>query len=235
VPDIQSYGPLAAISRHATQTGILLLVILALACVTAFNLRKLISGRETQLLLLGVGVVSVYALFSGFPYNVRYALPALFGFLALAAVLAAESEKPIWARLSVAAVLVVALWADGQWFYNPQYRKDDCRAVADWMAQNKERVHSWTILPEYMNVPVEWYLHANPDILAGKISPTSDRTTTFPPVPDVLILSRLHHLLEPDRLITSYESAAGGAQTNRSFTGFEFYMGAEQPGAGAGK
>lgn len=231
VTDIQSYGPFTAITRHAAQTGILLLVILAMACFAACRIRRLISGREIQLLLLGVGVVSIYALFSGFPYNVRYALPALFGFLALAAALAAESGKCA-SGLLVATMLVVSLSADGQWFYNPQYRKDDCRAAANWLAQNKKRVHSWTVLPEYMNVPIEWYLRPSPDVLAGEIPPTADRTTTFPPVPDVLIISRRHHLLEPDRIIAGYVSAAGGAQTNRSFTGFELYEATRKSGAG---
>lgn len=223
VTDIQSHGPWAAISRHATQTGILLLVLLALACVIASNVRRLISGKEIQLLCLGVGAVSIYALLSRFPYNVRYTLPALFGFLALTAVLATQSEKSVWARLLLVAVLVVALWSDAQWFYSPRYRKDDCRAVAQWLVQNKERVRSWTVLPEYMNAPLEWYLRANPDVLARKMPPAQDRTTTFPPVPDVVIVSRRHHLLEPDRMIASYASAAGGAQTNRAFAGFELY------------
>lgn len=233
VTDIQSYGPLGAISRHAVETGILLAVLLALALAVASGLRRVISGREIQLMFLGIGVVSIYALFSGFPYNVRYALPALFGFLALAAALAAEPEKSSCARLSVAALLVVALWADGQWFYGPAYRKDDCRAVANWLVQNRERVHSWTVLPEYMNAPIEWYLHLNPEVLAGKVPPASDRTTTFPPVPDVLILSRRHHLLNPDQLIAAYGSAAGGAHTNSAFTGFEIYV-ADVPKGRAG-
>lgn len=232
VTDIQSHGPWEAVSRHAVQTGILLLVLLAFAFAAASSLRRIISGREIQLLFLGIGIVSIYALFSGFPYNVRYALPALFGFLALAATLATQLEKCVSARLSFAALLAVALWADGQWFYSPLYRKDDCRAVANWLVENKEHVHSWTALPDYMNAPIEWYLSSHPEVLAGKVPPTSDRTTTFPPVPDVLILSRRHHLAQPDQLIAAYGSAAGGARTNSLFTGFELYVAKVPPGRG---
>jgi len=224
VTDIQSYGPFAAISKNAFETGILLLVLFALGIVFVLNFRRLILSREVQLLFLSIGVVSIYALLSGFPYNVRYALPALFGFLAIAAVFATDFGKPSFARLSVAGLLLVSLWADGQWYYSWQYRKGDSRAVANWLTQNRERVHSWTVLPYYMNVPVQWYLKNDPDILRGEIPPTSDRSTSFPPVPDVLIITRRHHLQDPDQIIASYESVVHGTETNDIFAAFELYV-----------
>ena len=235
VTDIQSYGPLAAIARNAGETGILLILLLALTFVFVKNFRQLIAGREIQLLLFGVGVVSIYAVFSGFPYNVRYALPALFGFLALIAVMGTELEKLSLARLSVAGLLLVSLCADGQWFYSWQYRKGDSRAVAQWLVQNQNRARSWTILPEYMRTPIEWYLKPYPQILARQIPPASDRSTTFPPVPDVLIMTRRHHLLDPDRVIAAYASAAHGAETNRAFAAFELYVGKENETVGGGR
>ena len=105
VTDIQSHGPLWAIFQNTLETGILFLVLLALALVFTFHLRRLIFGREIQLLFLDIGVVSVYAVISGFPYNVRYALPALIGFLALIAFCATEWNKSSLCRLSVAAFL----------------------------------------------------------------------------------------------------------------------------------
>lgn len=228
VTDIQSHGPLAAISRHAFETGILLAVLLALAFLFIINFRRLLAGREIQLLLLGVGVVSLYALCSGFPYNVRYALPALFGFLALIAVFGNELSKSTFVRLSMAGVLVVSLWADGQWFYDWQYRKGDSRAVAQWMAQNQERIQSWMVLPGYMKTPLEWYLQPFPKILAHEIPPTEDRSTTFPPVPDVLIVTRRHHLAEPDKVIDSYKTSAHSAETVTNFAAFELYVSGQQ-------
>ena len=174
-----------------------------------------------------MGVVSVYALLSGFPYNVRYVLPALFGFLALAAVLANESAKAHFARATVAALLIVSLWADAQWFYGWDYRKDDARATAEWLVQHRNKVHSWEVLPSYMNTPVEWYLQGTPDVLAKEMHSMGDRSTTFPPVPDVFIVTRRHHLQEPDRMIAAYQAAAHGTETNRAFAGFELYVGAK--------
>jgi hypothetical protein len=234
--DIQSHGPVWAISKNAVETGILLIVLLALAVVFALHLRSLIRGREIQLLLFGIGTVSVYALVSGFPYNVRYALPALVGFLALIAVCATEWNKSPVARLSIAAFLVLSLWADWQWFYSWQYRKGDSRAVVKFLEQNRERIHSWTVLPSYMDIPIHWYLQSDPEMLAREIPATGDRFTKFPPVPDVLIITRRHHLEEPDKIIAAYESSAPGVETNLTFAAFELYIGAKKnPAANDGK
>jgi len=224
VTDIQSHGPMAAIARHPLETGILLFVLagMALGCVLKF--RQLIAGREIQFLLLSVGVVSAYALLSGFPYNVRYVLPALLGFLALVAVAATTQLS----RALVGAFLVLSLWADGQWFYRWDYRKDDARAVAEWLVQHRETIHSWEILPSYMSVPVEWYLQGEPEMLAKEMHSTGDRSTSFPPVPDVFIITRRHHLQEPDKMIADFQAAARGIETNRAFAGFELYIGAHR-------
>jgi hypothetical protein len=227
VTDIQTHGPMAAIAQHPIETGILVIVLAALALAFILNFRRLILGREIQLLVLSVGVVSVYALLSGFPYNVRYALPGLLGFLALAAVLVNESAKTHFASGAIAALLVVSLWADVQWFYGWDYRKGDSRGVAEWLEQHRDKVHSWEVLPSYMNTPIQWYLQSEPDVLAKEMHSSGDRSTSFPPVPDVFIITRRHHLQEPDKTITAYRAAAQGMETNRAFAGFELYIGAK--------
>jgi len=225
VTDIQSHGPLAAISRHAVQTGILILILAMLAVACCLNFRKLILGREIQFMLLSIGVVSVYALISGFPYNVRYTLPALLGFLALAAIVAADSAN--FGRLLMAMLVFVSLWADAQWFFIRDYRKDDSRGVAQWLVRNRETIHSWEILPSYMETPIEWYLQGEPGVLAGQLHSTGDRSTSFPPIPNVFIITRRHHLSAPDKLIADYHSAVHGMETNDYFAGFELYFGEE--------
>ncbi|HWC60717.1 MAG TPA: hypothetical protein VHC44_13555, partial [Verrucomicrobiae bacterium] len=165
---------------------------------------------------------------SGFPYNVRYALPALFGFLALTTIMASELNKSLFARIAVGGLLLVSLWADGQWFYRWDYRKDDSRGVAEWLTQNREKTQSWMVLPSYMNVPVEWYLQGAPEVLANEMHPTSDRSTTFPPTPDVFIVTRRHHLQNPDELIAAYNTSARATHTNDTFAGFELYVGAKK-------
>jgi hypothetical protein len=227
--DIQSYGAQAAVSQHPIQVAVLLAVLLLATLTIGFNFRSLIVGRETSLLVLGIGTVVAYAIASGFPYNIRYALSALFAFLALVSAVLTTEVKPAWTRLSVASLVLVALWADAQWFYSPAYRKGDSRAVAQWLVRNEGRVKSWTVLPSYLGESVEWYLKSYPDVLSSALPPKGDRTTPFPPIPDVLILGRRHHLDQPDRLIANYQSAAREVQANRSFTGFELYVRVPHP------
>jgi len=131
--------------------------------------------------------------------------------------------------------LLVSLWADGQWFYRWNYRKDDSRAVAEWLVQHRDTVHSWEVLPSYMNVSIEWYLQDAPDVRAKEMPSTSDRSTTFPPMPDVFIVTRRHHLQEPDKMIDAYRGAAQGTETNLAFVGFELYLGNQTHQAGETK
>jgi hypothetical protein len=233
--DIQSLGPWAAISNHPIETAILAAVLVALAGIFCGNARALISGKEIQLLALSICVVAVLAIVSGFPYNVRYTLPGLLGFLALAAALSTMANKSLCTRLPVAALLVVSLWSDGQWFYGWDYRKSDARAAAQWLVDH-DQIRSWTVLPGYLGVPVEFYLKPYPNLLSREILPKNDQTTDFPPTPDVLMIGRRHHLLQPDRIIASFASAAGEVSTNRAIAGFELYVSAaRQQQSGGGK
>jgi hypothetical protein len=97
--------------------------------------------------------------------------------------------------------------------------------VAKWLVDNKDHVKSWTVLPAYLKLPLYWYLfELHQDVLKQALTPAGARTTSFPPVPDVLILERRDQLDQPDKMINSYRLAAGQVQTNRSFAGFELYL-----------
>jgi hypothetical protein len=248
--EIQNLGAGSAALQHPVQVGLLAAILLLFVLIFSLRLRLLLRTKETGLLLLGVGVVGIGALVSAFPYNVRYALPALFGFLALLAIVPArleyesgnatagrpvgsspEESRPFFSPLKrwlsgllVLAIVGIGLWADAQWFFDRQYRKGDSRAVAQWLATNQDRVRSWTVLPDYLAISIQWYLEPHPEIQSHFLQPKESQTTSFPPLPDVLILGRRHHLAEPDQIVTSYESAAGKIETIRSFTGFELYV-----------
>jgi hypothetical protein len=131
-------------------------------------------------------------------------------------------------------VLLVGLWADAQWFYSPAYRKGDSRAVAQWLVDNQTQVKSWTVLPDYLSVSIEWYLQGHPEILSGRQAPPEPQPTSFPLVPDVLIIGRRHHIREPDKLIAAYQARAGEVRVILSIAGFELYaQNAAQAGVGA--
>jgi hypothetical protein len=270
ITDIQSYGALGAVSRHVGQVGILVGVLALVALAYALQLRALFRGKETSLLVLNLGFVSLTTLAFAFPYNVRYTLPGLLAFLALVAVLSngavpftpalspSEGEREnrrhssgfplspsdgerdgvrglsvekrfmgrerFIALLAFGAVFIVGLWADAQWFYSPAYRKADSRAVAQWLISNQASVKSWTVLPEYLGYSVAWYLRDNPDIIAHRQPPTQAQTTSFPPVPDVLIIGRRHHITEPDKIIAAYRASAGPVRAISTIAGFELYL-----------
>jgi 4-amino-4-deoxy-L-arabinose transferase-like glycosyltransferase len=227
--EIQAQGAWAAVSRHPAQAGILFAILILLAMVCALNWRQFIFSKETSLVALGIGVVVAGAAFSAFPYNVRYTLPALLAFLALVAGLSISARKLFWGRLALGGVLMVAIWADVQWFHDPIYRKGDSRAIARWLAQNRDQVKSWTVLPGYLGASVQWYLRTNSSVLSGFSPPKEEQTTSFPPVPDVLIIGRRHHIQQPDQLIAAYRAAAGEVKTNVSFAGFELYSRGSSP------
>jgi mannosyltransferase len=224
--EIQNIGPLPAVARSWLQVVVLLVVFALIVLACKLNWRKLVSTREAALLAAGFGIVMAYSMVAGFAYNVRYVLPSLFGFLALIAAFAISlPDQPRLVRLITVAVLAVMIWADAQWFYSPRYRKPDARAVAKWLVDNKDHVKSWTVLPAYLNLPLYCYLYElHQDVLKQDLTPTGSRTTSFPPVPDVLILERRDQLDQPDKMISSYRLAAGQVQTNRSFAGFELYL-----------
>jgi hypothetical protein len=221
--DIQAHGAWGAVSRNGVQVGILGGVLSLLALAYALEFRLLVWGKETSLLVLNVGFVALTALISSFPYNIRYTLPALLGFVALVAALDSGAGRRQVARLAVAGVLLVGLWADAQWFYSPAYRKGDSRAVAQWLVAHQARVESWTVLPDYLSLSIEWYLQGYPQILAREQPPAQPQTTSFPPVPDVLIIGRRHHVQQPDKLIAAYRASAGEVRAIRSLAGFELY------------
>jgi 4-amino-4-deoxy-L-arabinose transferase-like glycosyltransferase len=224
ITDIQSYGALGAVSHNLAQVGILGGVLALLAVAYALKFGSLIRGKETSLIVLNLGFVSLTTLAFAFPFNVRYTLPGLLAFLALVAALNGGAGRQYVARLAIAAVLLLGLWADAQWFYSPAYRKADSRAMAQWLVANQARVQSWTVLPDYLSFSVAWYLDGHPEILARKQPPTQAQTTSFPPVPDALIIGRRHHITEPDKIIAAYRASAGLVQTNSSIAGFELYV-----------
>jgi mannosyltransferase len=219
---IQSRGPRVAVMQNLPQVACMIVVLLLVGVACARGSRVTLI-RGTGLLVLAVLAVAAYAMGSGFSYNIRYALPALFGFLALASSAASGTEKPWTGRLALFGLLVVALLADVQWFCDPVYRKNDSRAVARWLVENKDQVKSWTALPGYLSKSIEWYLQPEPEVLARCLPAKDDRATSFPPVPDALIVGRRDHLVKPDDIIKSYEAASGGAHVNRSFAGIVVY------------
>jgi hypothetical protein len=247
--DIQSHGPIAAVSHHLAQVGILGAVLALSGYAYLSRFKDALLSKESALLSIGIGVVVAGSIVSHFPFNVRYALPALFGFLALFALLvtppcaqgrtaetnervgelprkSGEScKKAFWPGLILGfTVLIVSLWSDIQWYFDANYRKGDSRAVAQWLIEHQTEIKSWTVLPDYLAKSVEWYLESSPEVRSRYLPPKENQFTSFPPVPDVLILGRRHHVPQAEQIINSYSSMDFKVETVRSFAGFELYV-----------
>jgi hypothetical protein len=220
ITEIQNFGPLQAVHRHLPQVVIAAVLLLAVAVIWMIHARALLRSREALLLTLGIGFVVAATVFSDFPYNVRYTLPALLGFAGLVGAL---SDRGKAGRLAIVAVVVVELWADGQWFYKANYRKGDSRAVAQWLMQNQNSIETWTALPDYLIPSILFYLPDNSRLEKGAWKPAKVTTTSFPPYPDALIIGRRHHLPDADKLIGDYWHGAIETSEIRSIAGFEIY------------
>ena len=222
--EIQDFGATQAVSQHLVETGVLVAILCAIAEILLAHCRALLLGREMTLLVLGVGLAAVGALLSRFPFNVRYTLPGLIGFLALLACIPGSCRSGRFSQILISGIVAVNLWADCQWYFVDNYRKVDSRAVAAWLGQNEKNINSWTVLPDYMDENLKWYLEGNTNLASALLPAKNPYTTSFPPVPDVLMIARRHHLVKPDEVIAEYCKAAGAVQTNNSFAGFELYI-----------
>jgi len=222
--EIQTYGALRAVLRNEMELAVAAGVLLLVASNYIRSIRSL-PKTAAALFLLDLAMVSAYSAVSGFPYNVRYTLPALLGFLTLAADLLSRVSQFSLARATVAAVAAVSLCADWQWYYSPIYRKEDSRAVAQWLIENENDVRSWTVLPGYTEVTVQWYLvslgHSE---LIPRLEPAKQNdSTSFPPVPDVLITGRHDRIIQYEALTGAYQTAAGSVRKVESFSGFHIF------------
>ena len=216
--EIQNLGPIMAVWQHPVQTGVIAMLLLLAVVICVRSGRSILFGKEMLLMVGGLGTAVLGGIISDFPYNVRYALPALFGFIALMAVLCKPGDRRA-STILLMGMLVVSLWADAQWFFAPNYRKGDFRAVARWLRENR-KIKTWIVLPYYLDFTVRWYMDPN-----TKFDPSTQSTPpSLPVIPDTLIITRRHHLQDVDKWIEYYRLMAGDVQTINSIPGFELYV-----------
>ena len=123
VREIQDQGPLAALVAHPGQSVLGVVVLLTLLAL-ALRCRGYAARNLALLCLVPMTATWVGAALTGKPYNIRYTLPGLIGFVGLAAIGLSQLGR---ARRAVAIGLVAGLflWADAQWFFTPRYWKEE--------------------------------------------------------------------------------------------------------------
>jgi len=143
-------------------------------------------------LLAGLGFGIAIHLATPHSYHIRYTLPALIGWLMLTA--RATSHNSAAARRLLAAHLVLALWSCSQWFFVPQYGKDDTREAVVTLRSVVPEISRVWIAPSYMQMPVDWYGAGGGE--AGLEVVKLESAAAFDPQPaqTALLLTRPQHI-----------------------------------------
>ncbi len=189
--ELQVMGARAALEVHWFQA---LLVVAVLVAMTALVARRTFPGRAQLLAAALVPPVMIIlaSRLTAFPFNVRYALPGLLGFLGLVAgALGLATGR--WRCLGIATVLGLSLWSDVQWFTLSRYRKDDTRGAVQWLSSRIPAGAVVGIEPGYM---IETFAHygrqARPPLRVSRVAPDSAGM----PLDSLqaLAFTRFHHL-----------------------------------------
>ena len=223
--DIQAHGPLRAALANWKELAVVGVVLALILSAYVSNFQSLISSKPAALLLLSMTMAIGYSAVAGFPYNIRYTLPALLGFVAFAAIPFLNVRHGLLARATLLSVFIVSLWADYQWYYSPEYRKEDTRSAAQWLIKNEAHFASWSIVPAYSFAMVNFYLQVlgHPEITSRLQMARENQTTSFPPVPDVFIVGRRDRILRPEETIAAYQTAVGNRKPPDSVAGLQIY------------
>jgi hypothetical protein len=155
------------------------------------------------------------ALISSHPYNVRFVLTSLAGFVILLAMLLQQMPRRM--KLFFGTLLfAVSLWADVQWFAVPRYGKDDLRAAVQAVYDIRPDAEKILVAPFYMDDSFYYYLFRQHH--AAQVVPILDVETVREHADaDVLILTRLQHVSDPAALMAAFQ----GSNPDRDFQSLE--------------
>jgi uncharacterized membrane protein len=189
--EIQNEGAMAAARSHMEQTILAALTLGSVFVVIALR-RTRAMLRPFALLAVPVAAMVALAAASGKAYNVRYTLPGLYGFLLLGAI-GGTRPGPGLVRVSLGALLIIALWADIQWYSAPRYHKEDSRSAAAWLARQLPAGSAVAVAPGYNTDVLGYYARRSGarlrflPIASGAGLPGRDTV-------QALALTRLHHV-----------------------------------------
>jgi hypothetical protein len=101
-------------------------------------------------------------------------------------------------------VLSLFAWADAQWFFSPRYRKDDSRHVVQWLAAHLPSGSVVLAAPGYVTGVLSHYAQRQGADLRFVTAAAADSAR-----PAALLLTRLHHVPDPQSLEERFRRAAG--------------------------
>jgi hypothetical protein len=217
--EIQNLGPVAALRLHSLESGISAAVMAGLLFLM---LSRRTAGRMPLFILCIVPIVAMLlgSATSGKAYQARYALAGLVGFCGLAAGglhgLSTRFRAP-----ATAAVLTLCVWADAQWYFVPRYWKDDSREAVTWLSQAVPAGSVILTAPDYVAGVLSHYagLQRAPLRLIGADSVAWERVR-----PAALMLTRLHHVPDPESLRNQFRELVGPGMRDDTIGGYEILL-----------
>jgi hypothetical protein len=217
--EIQNLGPAAALRSHALECA---LATSAMVILLLLMLSRPPRGWPFLWLLC---LVPIFAMLlgsasSGKAYQARYALSGLVGFCGLAG----GALTKLQSRLRVpatAAVLTLCASADAQWYFMPRYWKDDSRAAVTWLSQVVPGGSTILTAPDYVTGVLSYYaaLQHAPLRLVGADSVVWEEVH-----PAALMLTRLHHVADPESLRNRFRELAGPGMRHDTVGGYEILL-----------
>jgi mannosyltransferase len=154
-------------------------------------------------------------------YNVRYTVVGLIGFVAILGLAIARLRQPV--RAAATAMLCgIFLWADAQWFFVPDYRKDDSRSAIAWLDARLPSGATVVVAPGYATLPLAYYARRSGTHLC-LLPVASGIAQALDPLPDALLLTRLHHVPEWQALESEFERRAGSPLEKGFVVGYQLF------------
>ncbi len=228
--DIQNIGPWAALRNHPLESLIAGTILLGLLAIAALKCRRAPGRWFAVLLAVPLGFIFLLAALSGKAYNVRYTLPAMVGFLGLVSV-TLQALGPKSRGLWLTALMSLALWADGQWFWVPGYWKEDSRAAVTWLRDNLAAGATAAVAPSYQKRLLEYYASkAGAELKFVAVLPGSRLAHGLSP--EALVLTRLHHVPNRRQLEADFERLPGSRVLRGGVAGYEMLVTGQSRPAG---
>jgi mannosyltransferase len=218
VREIQNLGATEAVRGNLIQTILGMATILALCAAFLWSSR--IVGRWLPLLsLLPLVTVGILTRVTAFPFNLRYTLPSLLGFLGLIALVLC-SRRTVTHTTLLLLVFGIFVCADAQWFLFPKYWKEDSRGAVGWLSAHLQSGSDVMVAPGYMTDPLTYYQE--------KLSPP--HSLRFIEYEEAglknvqgLAVSREHHVVEPRKIEAAFAASGQGQPLMKEVVGFRLY------------
>lgn len=237
----------SALVRHGPQALLVFLVLAAVGvgmlCGGVAAAKQILSPRAAYdsegrrsgfcgaaaftMLWVPIAFSVAVSLVSSHPYNVRFVLTSLAGFLILSALLLQSLSRRL--RWGLGFLLVgVSLWADVQWFAVPAFGKDDLRAAVQAVYAVRPDAKKLLVAPVYMEDSVYYYLFRQ-NRSAQVVSVAGEQAVEKHADADALFVMRTHHISDPPGLVAAFKKANPDRSVEcLKFPGIEVYVAGER-------